>query len=871
MDYIPLLTTLLATALYLNTLPANFAYDDSRAIQKNPDLLPETPLWNLFYDDFWGTPLTHSGSHKSYRPLCVLTFRLNYMLGKMDPWGYHLGNVICHAITTFIFTLLAQTLLGSRLGSATAGLLFAAHPIHTEAVAGIVGRADVLACIFFLLTILCYMKYTRVRNSTSPGSRWLLAVLVLLLTAAAMLNKEQALTVLAVCATYDVFVAHRASVRDILTLRIFTQVRFRSILEGLILLTIYGSSLLGFRIYFMGNKPPEFAPSDNPASDSDSLLTRVLTYNYLPAANFWMVVCPSVLSFDWSMESVPLLESLMDIRNLFTLLFYAGCLWLLVKVSLTLEHGGNTCDMFNGNIDKLESTHNIPNRTATDSNIRITSRTNQHYTSHSNGTSTSNIDSTTSYLSHSKSLTTTVNSKSQHLTSNSRSVLSPLLVIRPIDVVVFSLSIIVFPFIPASNMFFYVGFVIAERILYIPSMGVCLLVGLGLDIFYKRSQSSLGRMFILSALAVLTLTFSAKTVLRNLDWQTEERLYTSGISINPAKAWGNLANIYNDKQQIDKAEQAYKTALTFRPNMADVHYNLGVLMQNQNRINEATDRYKKAIHFRPKLSVAYLNLGILTAQQGDTEQAKQIYRHCADLDTSGLKDPRLHDGTKISCIFNHGRVLMDEDKLQEALELFHIALQRRPEHYQPQSIYNMIGEVYFKMDEVTQAEKWYREALTVKPDHLPAYLTMSKLKQRQGLLEEAENWLDQAKEHNPTDLTIDFYRAQLMATKKQYEDAINIFERILPNMSQDFEIVYNAANVYREADKKQKAEELYIAASKLKPNEPAAWMNLGAMLHINSKYQEAERAYLRGLKLRPNDKVTRENLQRLRQLMNKKK
>lgn len=197
----------------------------SRAIQKNPDLLPKTPLWDLFYNDFWGTPLTHSGSHKSYRPLCVLTFRLNYFLGELDPWGYHLGNVICHAITSFLFTILGEILLASKLGSLAAGLLFAAHPVHTEAVAGVVGRADVLACAFFLLTFLCYMRYVKVRHSRRSGTRWLIAALVFILTAAAMLNKEQALTVLAVCATYDLFVAHRAAPSTILTFKIFTQVR----------------------------------------------------------------------------------------------------------------------------------------------------------------------------------------------------------------------------------------------------------------------------------------------------------------------------------------------------------------------------------------------------------------------------------------------------------------------------------------------------------------------------------------------------------------------------------------------------------------------------------------------------------------------
>ena len=91
-------------------------YVFSRAIVKNPDLLPSTPIWNLAANDFWGTPLTHSGSHKSYRPLCVLTFRLNYMMGGLEPWGYHLGNVLAHTANTAVFTWFCATLTASSLG-----------------------------------------------------------------------------------------------------------------------------------------------------------------------------------------------------------------------------------------------------------------------------------------------------------------------------------------------------------------------------------------------------------------------------------------------------------------------------------------------------------------------------------------------------------------------------------------------------------------------------------------------------------------------------------------------------------------------------------------------------------------------------------
>ncbi|XP_012943423.1 protein O-mannosyl-transferase TMTC2 [Aplysia californica] len=874
-----LLTSALATLLYLNTLGADFAYDDSRAIQKNPDLLPSTPLWNLVYDDFWGTPLTHSGSHKSYRPLCVLTFRLNYYLGGLEPWGYHLGNVLWHALTTAVFTWFCWSLTGSTFASLVSGALFASHPIHTEAVAGVVGRADVMACFFFLATLTSYMKYVEARASLTPGSRWGWAVSVCVLTAAAMLSKEQALTVLAVCAVYDVFVAHRATRGDVLTLRVLTQTKFRPALEGIALIAACGGTLLGFRIHFMGNRPPEFAPSDNPASDSDSLLTRVLTYNYLPSANFWMLLCPRILSFDWSMEAVPLLESLDDFRNLSTLVFYACLVFVFVRVSQTI-------DSWPGEAEESSEWKHSSRRKQNNNSLSYGGKfvntngssgsSNGVHQTHSNGSHKSSkyssVHSSSNGGSHStKSLYNNVtNSGSVSSDLNERtmshfSATGPSY--RTVDVVIICISIIVFPFIPASNLFFYVGFVIAERILYIPSMGVCLLVGVGAQAVLHKLESEGKRKVLYASLALLVVSFSAKTVLRNMDWQNEERLYSSGVAVNPAKAWGNLANIYNDKKMAEKAELAYRNALKYRPNMADVHYNLGILLANQKRIDEAVTSYQNAIKFRPKLSVAHLNLGILVAQQGNFELAKSIYKRCADLDTSGLKDPRLHDGTKISCLFNHGRILMDEGKSQEALEVYNTALARRPDHYAPQSLYNMIGEVYFKMGQMEEAEKWYRDALKAKPDHIPAHLTMSKLMQAKNDGQEALAWLDKAKAVNPTDLTVDHHQAQLYTAMNRLKYAGEIYDRLLVEKADDFEIVYNAANLFRQLDKKQKAEELYIKAVKLNSKEASAWMNLGAMLHINSKYSKAEQAYNNALKLKPNDQVTLDNLKRLKKAM----
>jgi len=199
---------------------------------KNVDLLPDTPLWNLVVDDFWGTPLRHSGSHKSYRPLCVLTFRLNYLLSGLDPFSYHLTNVLLHAGVTAVFVLtVRKAVVGCRSDiPLMSGLLFAVHPIHTEAVAGVVGRADVLACLFFLLAIYLYIDYCNARGQSSQPAtvngcrlavrrtRWVYFVGFLLCTCASMLSKEHGLTVIAVCLVYDLLIHQRLRPRQVLAL-----------------------------------------------------------------------------------------------------------------------------------------------------------------------------------------------------------------------------------------------------------------------------------------------------------------------------------------------------------------------------------------------------------------------------------------------------------------------------------------------------------------------------------------------------------------------------------------------------------------------------------------------------------------------------
>ena len=151
-----------------------------------------------------------------------------------------------------------------------------------------------------------------------------------------MLSKEQGVTVLAVCVAYDTFIVSHRTLRDLvkvitkanlLLTGSFWKTLYRVPLAGhhsvclfkrAFLLALSAVLLTSLRLWVNGRGAPLFVESDNPASFSSERLTRVQTYAYLSAVNVWLLVMPSKLCFDWSMGSIPLLESLHDTRNLLT-------------------------------------------------------------------------------------------------------------------------------------------------------------------------------------------------------------------------------------------------------------------------------------------------------------------------------------------------------------------------------------------------------------------------------------------------------------------------------------------------------------------------------------------------------------------------
>jgi protein O-mannosyl-transferase len=162
--------TLLVAAIYANSLRGPFVFDDIAAIVENPTIRSLGAALR---------PPAEDGVTVGGRPLLNFTFALNYAVGGLDVFGYHLLNVAIHALAALtLFGLARRTLLrpGLPAGLVTAATplafliaaLWAAHPLQTEAVTQIVQRAESLAGLFYLLTL-----YAFVRAAEGGGGRWL--------------------------------------------------------------------------------------------------------------------------------------------------------------------------------------------------------------------------------------------------------------------------------------------------------------------------------------------------------------------------------------------------------------------------------------------------------------------------------------------------------------------------------------------------------------------------------------------------------------------------------------------------------------------------------------------------------------------------
>lgn len=203
---LPLLLVAVTLLAYANSFGREFVWDDQALAGQNRLLQDPGQWFRLFGRDMWAFAQGRGMGHDLYRPLVSLTYLLDVRLwGERVPL-YHVANLLFHLASTLLVYALGLQLLGGagretgpsasgRLAAGLAALLFGLHPVHSEAVAWINGRTDLMSTCFFLLSFWLYLLYRRrERLGTLLGA--LLAFLL------ALLAKEMAITLPAVVGIY---------------------------------------------------------------------------------------------------------------------------------------------------------------------------------------------------------------------------------------------------------------------------------------------------------------------------------------------------------------------------------------------------------------------------------------------------------------------------------------------------------------------------------------------------------------------------------------------------------------------------------------------------------------------------------------------
>jgi Tfp pilus assembly protein PilF len=502
----------LALLLYANTLPNGFVLDDSAVVTEKPLLRDLARVPELFVADYW-EPTVHSGL---YRPLVTTSYALNHAVGGEDPRGYHTVNVGLHAIVSVLVLRLFWLVTANAAIATTGALLFAAHAVHTEAVAGVVGRAELLGAVFFLAALLLHAGAW----SGNGRGRWRLAG-SLACYGLGLLCKENVITLPGAILLYDFVRADVAARRPRARLREIVRRRGVSY-AGLLAMSL---AYLGIRHLVIASGGPVQPTSslDNPLVALDPPL-RILNALLVAGRYLGLLLFPLHLSYDYSFDRLPLLQSFLDLRALGVLALVVGAVVL----------------------------------------VRWSHRR------------------------------------------------SPALL--------FAVGLSAVTFSIVSNVVVPIGTILGERLLYLPSVGFCLALALGLhDLSARVAPSPKARRAAFSVLvALVVLLHGGRTWMRNLDWRSDETLFLHDLprGTRSAKIRYNAGAVLLAQKRYEQAIEQFAAAAAIRPDHPNTYDLWGTSLVGLGRTEDAIRVYQQAVDRGSSNSMTYNNLGFLLVEDG---------------------------------------------------------------------------------------------------------------------------------------------------------------------------------------------------------------------------------------------------------------
>ncbi|ORC89076.1 transmembrane and tetratricopeptidecontaining 4 [Trypanosoma theileri] len=358
--------------LYAKSLKCQFTFDDHLALIKNQDAHAnsQSTLWDLLQHDYWGNTLHSHTSNRSFRPFTVLTFRLQHWLSGYEHSAYSLRTVnilfsILNGICVYILAAIyfprkdKSTCINSRSNNTNttttttsiiissisrrkqdmcptlAMILFMLHPVHTDAVVSVVGRAELLYCFFgfcaFFSLHFLVLKQRPSDEKVHPKKPYQISMnqvwgvlFVFIFTSLSVFSKESGITFAALFMIHAIFLYLRGwiSIHEVILtcaialLLILNVIMFRQ--------RYIGSVDLSFNYMLRRTENPQyFIPP--------GILVWLGMRFLIQMKNMELLFFPTQLCCEYSYNCIPLIETIWDRRVAFMILFLVVILYLFCK------------------------------------------------------------------------------------------------------------------------------------------------------------------------------------------------------------------------------------------------------------------------------------------------------------------------------------------------------------------------------------------------------------------------------------------------------------------------------------------------------------------------------------------------------------
>ena len=651
----------LVLAAYSNSFQAGLVFDSAMAITRDARIQAVTPqnLRLILTEEYWHGSTT-SGL---YRPLTTFSYLLNYAVfgNGTAPAGYHWVNLALHEMNVSLVYLLGILVLGTPAPALALAALWGVHPLLTESVTNVVGRADLLAAFGVLAGLLCYVK-----SASATGRRKLFWVAAMVgAQAVGIFSKENAAVLPGIMLLYDLTWRKRAAWRE-------RALAYAALAAAVGRVPLFARCIAMHILARFG---------DNPLM-SAGFWTARLTAVKVIGKYLWLFIWPARLSADYSYNAVPLFgwnpADWEDAKALIALAVCVGAVLLAVRWYRTRK------------------------------------------------------------------------------------------------ALFFFLVFFFVALAPTSNLGILIGSIMAERFVYLPSIGlagcaVAAICGLG------RKFRQLRECAAWIALGFLCLACAARTYARNFDWLDDHSLWTSAVEVCPgsAKAHYNLGNaLAKLPGRLPDAIAEYQVSLRIEPDYAEAHFNLGnALSQLPGHLPDAIAEYQAALRINPEYGEAHNNLGLALANSGGRWQEAIAEYQAALRINPDLAEA--HD--------NLGNALANSGRLPDAIAQYEAALRIDPDYAKA---HNNLGLALADSGgRLPDAIAQFQAALRIDPDFALAHFNLGNaLSQLPGRLPDAIAQYEAAlriepgyaKAHNNLGLALANSGGRLPEAIAQFEAALRI-------------------------------------------------------------------------------------------------